>query len=89
MLSGFVTLGLVAAATFVWGRAATRGRVWMDAAVLLVIASLAPLTPLWPMAWRETWMGIVAAWIALGPVLAAAGMLARSFSGEGRQSVSQ
>lgn len=79
MLLGFVTLGLVAAATTVWGRAATRGGAWMYVAVLLVIVSLLPLTPLWPMALRGAWVGIAPAWIALAPPLAAAGMLARSF----------
>lgn len=82
MLLGFVTLGLVAAATSVWGRAATRGHLWMSAAVLLVIASLVPMTPIWPMAWRGAWIGIVVAWAALGPVLAAAGMLAQSIAGD-------
>ena len=77
MLLGFVTLGLVAAATHVWGRTATRGRLWLYAAVLLVIASLLPLTPAWPPAWRGSWTLVAAAWIALTPVAAAAWMLVR------------
>ena len=77
MLLGFVTLGLVAAATHVWGCAATRGRLWLYVTVLFVIVSLLPLTPVWPMAWRSSWILDAAAWIALTPVIAAVGMLLR------------
>ena len=78
MLLGFVTLGLVAGATYVWGRAATRGRLWLYVAVLLVIVSLLPMTPAWPPVWHGSWTLIAAAWIALTPVVAAVWMLARS-----------
>ena len=87
MLLGFVTLGLVAAATHIWGRAATRGRLWLYATVLLVIASLLPLTPVWPMAWRGSWILTAAAWIALTPVAAAVWMLlkGRFYESESRR----
>ncbi len=77
LLLGFVTLGLVAAATSVWGEAATRGHRWLYVATLLLLASLIPLTPAWPDAWQGTWTLTTAAWIALLPVAAALGMVMR------------
>lgn len=71
MLLGFVTLGLVAAASRVWGSSATRGLGWLYAAVLLVFGSLLPFTTLWPSAWSGTWAWSTAAWVALGPALVA------------------
>lgn len=76
MLLGFVSLGLVGAAEAAFGPAGVRGARWYYAAVLLLLASLLPLTTLWPAAWVGRWGFVAAAWIALGPVLAAAAMLA-------------
>jgi len=75
LLLGFVTLGLVAAAQTTWGREFVRGRKWLGTAVLLLILTLIPLTNVWPAAWHGRWTRELAAWAALGPVLAACGMV--------------
>lgn len=49
----------------------------MYAAVVLLLASLLPLTTLWPAPWRGTWALEMATWIALAPTVAAAWMLGR------------
>jgi hypothetical protein len=78
LLLGFITLGLVAAAGDLWGRRATAGWQPFTVTVLLLFASLIPLTRLWPLAWSGRWTFVLAAWVALGPVLAALAMLAWS-----------
>ena len=75
LLLGFVTLGLVVAAKETWGREAVPGQRWLVAAVLVLLLTLLPLTGLWPEALGGRWALIVAAWVSLGPVLAASGML--------------
>src|SRR5690606_5523483 len=65
MLLGFVTLGLVAAARAVWGAGATRGHRLFAAAVLVLLASLLLLTPLWPVVWGGAWVAELVAWCAL------------------------
>jgi hypothetical protein len=54
-----------------WGDGAVVGRSLFTIAVLLLIASLIPLTRLWPVAWSGRWALVMAAWISLGPVLVA------------------
>lgn len=76
MLLGFVSLGLVGVAAQVFERVAAAR--WFYAAVALLLVSLLPLTPLWPGGWQGRWTFVAAAWIALGPVVAAAGLLASS-----------
>ncbi|HBY94193.1 MAG TPA: hypothetical protein DEP84_09560 [Chloroflexi bacterium] len=46
LLLGFVTLGVLAAAKDAWGPATVRGSGWMTAGVILLIATLLPLTAL-------------------------------------------
>lgn len=75
LLLGFITLGLLAAAADRWGRQLVPGRRWFSAAVLLLLASLLPLTQLWPAAWRGGWALTAAAWATLGPVLVACAMV--------------
>ena len=75
LLLGFVTLGLMAAAAGRWGRQVVPGRRWFALSVLLLLASLLPLTPLWPAAWRGAWALTAASWATLGPVLVAIIML--------------
>jgi hypothetical protein len=75
LLLGFVTLGLVAAVADAWGPEAVTGWRWLTAAVLLLFLSLIPLTRLWPLEWSGRWAVHFAAWVALGPVVAAAAML--------------
>lgn len=70
LLLGVVTLGLLAAARQAWGRKALPAAGLLSAAVLLLLASLVPLTGLWPAAWRGPWALELAAWIALAPVAA-------------------
>lgn len=83
MLLGFVTLGLAAAARSVWGEGATRGLPALTASVLVLLASLLPLTAFWPRAWAGPWARAAAALAALLPVLAAARMAVRVTSGSG------
>jgi hypothetical protein len=75
LLLGFVTLGLVVAAREVWGRLAVRGQSWLVASVLFTLATLLPLTGLWPESLAGRWVLQLAAWASLGPVIAVAGML--------------
>ncbi len=75
LLLGFVTLGLVVAAREVWGRLAVRGQSWLVASVLFTLATLLPLTGLWPESLAGRWVLKLAAWASLGPVIAVAGML--------------
>ena len=72
-LLGFVSVGLVAAARSSWGGGSTRGRRAFAVAVAALLASLVPLTPLWP--WRGAWVYGLAALLALGPIVAALYML--------------
>lgn len=59
-LLGFVTLGLIVAAHTTWHPTAERWvRLWAWA-VGAVVASLIPLTGLWPPAWRGPWTSEVA-----------------------------
>jgi hypothetical protein len=75
-LLGFVSVGLIAAARSAWGSGATRGRWAFAVAVVALLASLVPLTPLWPAAWSGGWVWSLAAVLALGPILAILRMLA-------------
>ena len=75
MLLGFVSLGLVAGARSVWeGLRADR---WFYVAVGIMLASLLPMTSLWPGAGGR-WMFVAAAWTALLPSLAAVHLLVQS-----------
>lgn len=76
MLLGFVSVGIIAAARAVWGATATAGRRAFAIAVTALLISLIPLTPLWPAAWRGSWIFVLAALLALGPVLVALRMVA-------------
>lgn len=78
MLLGFVSLGLIAAAGHEWGRDTTRGCGWMYLAVCMVLASLVPLSPLWPIALGGRWAFVLAAWLSFAPIAAAAAMLIRN-----------
>ncbi len=78
LLLGFVSLGLLAAARDTWGPALVRGSSWMIAAVLLLIATLLPLTNLMPSQWSGRWVLEAAAAAALLPPLAAIGILWKS-----------
>jgi hypothetical protein len=61
LLLGFVTLGLVAAAKDAWGTMLVPGWRWLTAAVLFLLATLIPLTSLWPAAWSGRWAARLAA----------------------------
>ena len=77
-LLGFASLGLLllaADARYV-GTATTRRA--MAPAVVLLVASLLPLTGLWPAAWAGRWTLAFAAWAALAPVLAALAIVVES-----------
>jgi hypothetical protein len=77
-LLGFVSLGLLllaAEAQYVGSTTAWRT---MAPAVVLLVASLLPLTGLWPAAWAGRWAMVLAAWAALAPVLAALAIVVQS-----------
>ncbi|MEP0547276.1 MAG: hypothetical protein ABJF88_10125 [Rhodothermales bacterium] len=74
-LLGFVSVGLVAAARATWGGGVTRGRRAFAFAVAALLASLVPLTPLWPAPWGGAWVWSLAALLAFGPILAVLRML--------------
>jgi hypothetical protein len=75
MLLGFLSLVLVAGAQTVWGRNARRDVAIFYGAVGLLLVTLLPLTP-WMPGGRAAYE--IAAWGALGPVVAATWMLARA-----------
>jgi hypothetical protein len=75
LLLGFVSLGLLAAAADLWGEWAVYGRFAFTLAALVLILSLIPLTRFWPVAWSGRWVLILAAWVSLGPILVALGMI--------------
>lgn len=79
LLLGFVSLGLFAAVRDTWGQESVPGQYWMIAVVALLIASLLPLTGLWPSALAGRWTLVAAAWIAVGPVVVAIGIIAGIF----------
>jgi len=78
MLLGFVTLGLVTGAQEKWGRDAVTGWRWMAATIVILIASLLPLTTLWPASLRGEWTRYFAAFATLGPAIAALIMMFES-----------
>lgn len=75
LLLGFVSLGLLASAKDAWGPVAVRGRRWMTLSVLVLIATLLPLTNLMPQEWGGRWVLQTAAAAALLPPLSAVGMM--------------
>lgn len=78
VLLGFVSVGLLTAARSTWGASATRGHKAFVFAVAVLLLSLMPFIPFWPLAWRGVWLLWVIAIVALGPVMAAGWMLART-----------
>ncbi len=77
VLLGFVSVGLVASARSTWGSVATRGRSAFIVAIAVLLLSLLPFAPIWPLAWRGVGLLWVIAIAALGPTLAAGWMLVR------------
>lgn len=82
LLLGFVTLGLVAAAADAWGRRATTGQRAFTVGAVLLLASLIPMTQIWPAGWGGRWALQAASWATLGPVIAATVMLAGALRSE-------
>lgn len=83
LLLGFVSVGLVEAARRTWGAAAVPGRRAFGLAVALVLASLVlaslvPLTGVWPDAWRGAWTWQAVALTAALPPAVAMGMAVRA-----------
>ncbi len=69
-LLGFVSLALVVLAVITW-RPAAAWLAWVVvAAVAVMLASLVPLTWVWPAAWRGAWALQGAAWASLAPTAA-------------------
>lgn len=78
LLLGVVSLGLVAAARATWGPAATRGHRAFTVAVAALVASLVPISGLWPTALAGAWTWRFVAAAAMGPALVAGWMLVRT-----------
>ena len=70
-LLGTVTLGLLASAQQTWGKEAIASQTGFRVAVLALLASLIPLTGLWPQALGGRWRLAFAALAAWGPVVMA------------------
>ena len=81
VLLGFVSIGILVAAERTFGARAAPGRVPITVAALVVLASLIPLTLLWPSALGRLWAFELTAWIALLPPAAAIAALAGSTRG--------
>lgn len=71
-LLGAISIGLIAAARHVWGERAFSQPWLFTAAVLVMTASLLPISGAWPRAWTGRWTLVAAAWTSTLPVLAAA-----------------
>lgn len=69
-LLGTISLGLVAAIRERWGVAAFRAPWLLTGTVLVMVASLLPLSGAWPVAWAGRWALVAAAWLSFGPLLA-------------------
>jgi hypothetical protein len=82
MLLGFVSVGLVAASRVIAGLVGRGGEIWFAVAVVVMLASLVPLTALWPAALAGLWAYRLAAWVALAPILVALALLAGRHPGE-------
>ena len=79
LLLGVVSTGLVAAARATWGEAATHGRRAFTVAVAVLIASLVPISGLWPDALAGAWTWRFVAAAATGPTIVAAWMFVWTF----------
>lgn len=77
VLLGVVTLGLLAAARSTWGPSAVPGWSAVNWSIVLLLASLLPLTRLWPVVWFGPWVLWAALGGALAPTLAMAALLGR------------
>jgi hypothetical protein len=81
LLLGFVTLGLIRAAVATWlpGRLAAEG--WMVASVFVLLASLLPLTRLFPAALMGRWVLLFALAASVLPVLSMIGLFVQWHTG--------
>ncbi len=70
-LLGAVSIGLIAAARSLWGRAAFSLPWLFSGTVLLMLGALLPISGAWPSAWAGRWAFELAAWTSAGPVLVA------------------
>lgn len=75
-LLGFVSVGLLAVARDFLGRRATHLKTAFTAAVGIMLVSLLPLTPLWPLELAGRWALFLAGFAGLAVVLATIPMLA-------------
>lgn len=69
LLLGFISAGLIVVVEDVWGKDWIPARRWFNITAVLLILTLIPLTPLWPVMWSGTWTRQVAAIATLGPII--------------------
>jgi hypothetical protein len=84
-LLGFVTLALVLAALDLWRQEARQSAALMAWSVILLLASLVPLTGLWPDRLAGPWQLWAAFIFSLGPLLAALFLLLSFFKPRQRE----
>ncbi len=77
LLLGFVTLALVSGAEMTWWPRPRPLSFWMTGAIVLMLASLLPITRVWPAAWGGRWTLEFAAVTSLVPALVAIWLGAR------------
>ncbi len=88
MLLGFVSLGLLSAASEVSAGPSRKGSLLLfQGAVLAVLFSLALSSGAAPAAWMGRWVPVLQAWLALGPVAAALCLLPCMRQGRSRKIV--
>ncbi len=82
LLLGGVSLGLVAAARARWGSRAVALWQPLIVTIIILIASLVPLSWLWPAGLGGRWTLVFAAWATVGPVVVVVLMLLVTLVGE-------
>lgn len=87
LLLGGITVGLLAAARRQWGPEVVASWRLFLLTIIMLLVSLLPLTRLWPASLSGRWTLEAAAWVALGPVLAAILVLLQSLLSQKERAV--
>ncbi len=87
LLLGGITVGLIAAARRQWGPQVVAFWRLFLLTIIILLVSLLPLTRLWPASLSGRWALEAAAWVALGPVLAAVLVFLQSLLSQKKRAV--